>query len=106
MQAAILHACVHCIRMCTLCTACICVIHAYVHCMCMCTLCRLYQTHLKDSHEKVRHKAAAAKQVASQPTKGGSGREANLRAAIMAPLSPNVGSFSNKAGKLHSPRQT
>ena len=74
--------------------------------MCMCTLCRLYQTHLKDSHEKVRHKAAAAKQVASQPTKGGSGREANLRAAIMAPLSPNVGSFPNKAGKLHSPRQT
>ncbi|DBB09234.1 TPA: hypothetical protein ACH3X3_007818 [Trebouxia sp. C0006] len=59
---------------------------------------KLYQTHLKDSHEKVRHKAAAAKQVASQPTKGGSGREANLRAAIMAPLSPNVGSFSNKAG--------
>ncbi|DBA97431.1 hypothetical protein WJX77_010396 [Trebouxia sp. C0004] len=62
---------------------------------------KLYQTHLKDSREKVRHKAAAAKQVANQPNKGGSGREAGLKAAIMAPLSPNLASFSNKAGSAH-----
>lgn len=69
-------------------------------------MCRLYQTHLKESLEKVRHRAAAAKQFANQPNKGGSGREAGLRAAMMAPLSPNLASFSNKAGKLDSPRQT
>ena len=53
--------------------------------------CRLYQTHLKDSQEKVISKAAAAKQAASQPTKSGNQREAGLRAAMMAPLSSNVG---------------
>ena len=99
------------VRMCRMYRVC-----AYVQvvprmCVCIgCTayvrMCRLYQAHLKDSHEKVRHKAAAAKQVANQPNKGGSGREASLRAAIMAPLSPNVAPFSNKAGKLQPPRQT
>lgn len=60
--------------------------------------CRLYQTHLKDSHEKVRSKAAAVKQAANQPSKAGSGREAGLRAAMMAPLAPNVGPLASQAG--------
>lgn len=53
---------------------------------------RLYQTHLKDSQEKMSSKAAAARQAASQPSKQqGNQREAGLRAAMMAPLSSNVG---------------
>ena len=54
-------------------------------------VCRLYQTHLKESQEKMRSKAAAAKQAASQPSKAGNQREAGLRAAMMSPLSSNLG---------------
>lgn len=60
---------------------------------------RLYQTHLKDSQEKISSKAAAARQAASQPTKQqGNQREAGLRAAMMAPLSSNLGHHSRPSG--------
>lgn len=65
----------------------------------VCFLLRLYQTHLKDSQEKISSKAAAARQAASQPTKQqGNQREAGLRAAMMAPLSSNVGHYSRPSG--------
>lgn len=63
-----------------------------------CRMCRLYQTHLKDSQEKMRSKAAAAKQAASQPNRAGNQREAGLRAAMMAPLSSNLGRPSDQSG--------
>ncbi|KAL3149135.1 hypothetical protein ABBQ32_001972 [Trebouxia sp. C0010 RCD-2024] len=67
---------------------------------------RLYQTHLKDSQEKMKSKAAAARQAASQPSKAGNQREAGLRAAMMAPLSSSLGNQSKHQGaaqRVHLP---
>ena len=62
--------------------------------------CRLYQSHLKDSQDKMRSKAAAAKQAASQPNKAGNQREAGLRAAMTSPLSPHFPHPSKPPGLL------
>ena len=48
----------------------------------------------------MRSKAAAAKQAASQPNRAGNQREAGLRAAMMAPLSSNLGRPSDQSGKI------
>ena len=61
-------------------------------------VCRLYQSHLKDSHDKIRSRAAVAKLALSTANKAGSGKESGLRAAILVPLSSSQPNASSQAG--------